>query len=164
MGCGATANRIVRSAVRCSGHTDGFVKGCCRTGVSAWDCIHSNDWAEIIFSYSWKSHSFVSWEVGCNGLAASGGKMPALSCGSLWMKSPCKILRSERCLHRVKGYLPGTCWLSCNKLETGGIHSSLASLESSGRDVGSLVCVPMAGIWLLLSCWEPWSGEWICSV
>lgn len=54
-------------------------------------------------------------------------------------------------------------WLSCGKLETGGLHS-LFSLESSGRDVGSLVCVPIARTWLRLSSWEPWSGEWICSV
>lgn len=156
--------RIVRGTVACSGHAAVFVKGCCRTSVSAWDCIHSNDRAEIIFLYSWKSHSFVSWEVGCNGLMASGGKMPALSCGCLWMKCPGKTLRSECYLHRGKGYLPSTCWLSCNKLETGGIHSSLSPLEGSGRDPGCLVWVRIARISLLLSSQETWSGEWVWSV
>lgn len=94
---------------------------------------------------------------------ASGGKKPALCCGGLWVKSPGKPLRAECCLRRGKGCLPGMCWLSCGELETGGVHS-LLSLESSGRDVGSLVCVPVARTWLPLSSWEPWSGEWVHSV
>lgn len=98
---------------------------------------------EIIFSKSWKSHSFVSWEVGCNGLVASSGRMPALSCGRLWMKSPGKTRRCECCLHRGKGYLPGICWLPCNKLETGGVHSSLSPWRA------------------VVGTWGAWSACWL---
>lgn len=88
LGCGPTANSRVVPVV-CSGHAAGFVKGCCRTRVSAWDCIHSDE--------SWKGRSFASHWVGYNSSAASGSKAPALFWGGQRVKSSSRTLWTECC-------------------------------------------------------------------